>query len=58
MWLESGCIVPSASPYGHPILFAEKKGKGGLHLCIDYCSLNANKVTEAWLLPCIDDLLS
>ena len=26
-WLELGCIVPSASPYGHPVLFAEKKVK-------------------------------
>ena len=26
--LESGRIVPSSSPYGAPILFAEKKGRG------------------------------
>ena len=56
-WLESGCIVPSASPYGHPVLFAEKKGGGGLRLCVDYHSLNANTVTDAWPLPHIDDLL-
>ena len=57
-WLESGCIVSSASPYGHPVLFAEKKVGGGLRLCVDYCSLNANTVTDAWPLLRIDDLLS
>ena len=56
-WLESGCIVPSVSPYGYPVLFAEKKGGGGLHLCDDYHSLNANTVIDAWPLPRIDDLL-
>ena len=40
------------------MLFAEKKGGGGFYLCINYHSLNANTVTEAWLLLCIDDLLS
>ena len=57
-WLELGHIVPSASLYGHPVLFAEKKSGGGLRLCIDYHSLNANTVTDAWPLPHIDDLLS
>ena len=57
-WLELGHIVPLASPYGHPILFAKNKGGGGLHLCINYHFLNANTVTDTWLLPCIDDLLS
>jgi len=57
-WIESGRIVPSASPYGHPVLFAEKKGGRGLRLCVDYCGLNANTVTDAWPLPRIDELLS
>ena len=56
-WLESGCIVILASPYGHPVQFAEKKSGGGLPLCVDYDSLNANTVTDAWPLPHIDDLL-
>ena len=42
--LESGRIVPSSSPYGAPILFAEKKGRGGLRMCTDYRSLNSNTV--------------
>lgn len=37
--LDSNRIVPSASPYGSPILFAKKKG-GKLRMCIDYRMLN------------------
>lgn len=55
--LDSGRIVPSSSPYGAPILFAEKKGGGGLRMCLDYRSLNSNTVTDAWPLPRIDELL-
>ena len=40
------------------MLFDEKKRGGGLHLCVDYYSLNTNTVTDAWTLPHIDDLLS
>ena len=56
--LESGRIVPSSSPYGAPILFAEKKGGGGLRMCVDYRSLNANTVMDSWLLPRIDKMLA
>ena len=56
--LDSGRIVPSSSPYGAPILFAEKKGGGGLRMCIDYRSLNANTVTDSWPLPRIDKMLA
>ena len=45
--LESGQIVPSSSPYGAPILFAEKKGGGGLRMCTDYRSLNSNTVADS-----------
>jgi len=56
--LESGRIVPSSSPYGAPILFAEKKGGGGLRMCIDYRSLNSNTITDSWPLPRIDEMLA
>ena len=49
-WLESGCIVLSASLHGHPVLFAEKKGRGGLCLGVDYHALNASTVINAWPL--------
>ena len=57
MWLGTGPIVPS-NPYGHLVLFAEKKGGGGIRLRVDYCSLNAKIVTDAWPLPHIHDLVS
>ena len=50
-WLKLGCIIPSASPYGHPVLFAEKKGVGDICLCINYYALNAKTATDAWPLP-------
>ena len=56
--LESGRIVPSSSPYGAPILFAEKKGGGGLRMCINYRSLNSNTITDSWPLPRIDEMLA
>ena len=56
--LESGRIVPSSSPYGAPILFAEKKGGGGLRMCIDYICLNSNTITDSWPSPRIDEMLA
>ena len=41
--------------YGHPVLFADKKGGGGLCLCVDYHFINVNTVTDAWPLPCVND---
>ena len=40
------------------MLLAEKKGGGGLCLCINYKALNSNIVNNALLLPRIDKLLS
>ena len=56
--LESSRIVPSSSPYGAPILFAEKKGRGGPRMCTDYRSLNSNTVSDSWPLPRIDEMLA
>ena len=56
--LESGRIVPSSSNYGAPILFTEKKGGGGLHMCTDYRSLNSSIVSDSWPLPRIDEMLA
>lgn len=57
MFLDSGRIVPSSSPYGAPILFARKKG-GGLRMCIDYRALNSNTIPDSYPLPRIDELLA
>ena len=40
------------------MLFSEMKGGGSIYLYVDYHSLNANMVIDAWPLPYIDDLLS
>ena len=40
------------------MLLAENKGRGSLYLCLEYHFLNANTVTDAWPLLCIDDLPS
>ena len=56
--LESSRIVPISPPCGAPILFAEKKGGGGLRMCTDYWSLNSNTVSDSWPLPRIDEMLA
>ncbi len=55
-YLAKGWIRPSASPYGHPILFVRKK-TGELRMCIDFRSLNQNTKLDAYPIPRIDTLL-
>ena len=40
------------------MLHIENKGKGDLHLCVDYHASNINTMIDAWPLPHINDLLS
>ncbi len=54
--LAKGFIEPSASPYGAPVLFVQKKD-GTLRMCIDYRALNKITVRDRFPLPRIDDLL-
>ena len=53
--LDKGFMKPSTSPWGAPVLFANKKGKT-LRLCIDYRQLNRVMIQNRYLLPRIDDL--
>jgi hypothetical protein len=53
--LTQGWIEPSDSPWGSPVLFAQKKG-GTLRMCIDYRGLNKFTVRNRYPLPRIDDL--
>eukprot|EP00961_Rhodomonas_salina_P115289 1551709-Rhodomonas_salina.1 len=53
--IEAGIIQPSNSPDGSPVLFAPKKD-GGLRLCIDYRTLNAQTVKDRFLIPHAEDL--
>ena len=53
--LGKGFIRPSTSPWGAPILFANKKDKT-LQLCIDYRKLNRVTMNNRYPMPRIDDL--
>lgn len=53
---ELGFIQPSTSPWGAPVLFAQK-GDGGLRMCVDHRALNKLSIVNACSLPRIDDLL-
>ena len=48
-------IRPSTSPWGAPVLLANKKD-GGKWLCIDYRELNKVTIKNKYPLPRIDDL--
>jgi hypothetical protein len=52
---EAGYIRPSSSPWGVPVLFAQKKD-GSQQMCVDYRSLNDVTVKNKYSLPRIEDL--
>jgi hypothetical protein len=54
--LEQGFVRPSASPWGSPVLFVEKKD-GTKRMCIDYRTLNSMTIKNKYPLPKIEDLL-
>jgi hypothetical protein len=53
--LDKGCIHPSASPWGAPLIFVPKKD-GTQRMCVDYRSLNEVTIKNKYSLPRIDDL--
>ncbi|XP_064472866.1 uncharacterized protein LOC135387695 [Ornithodoros turicata] len=55
--LGQGFIRPSLSPYGSPLVVAEKKGEGRTRMCIDYRRLNAITAANHQPIPRIDDVL-
>jgi hypothetical protein len=52
---SKGFIRPSSSPWGAPVLFAEKKD-GTQRMCADYRSLNEVTIKNRYPLPRIEDL--
>ncbi|KAA0067829.1 retrotransposon protein, putative, Ty3-gypsy subclass [Cucumis melo var. makuwa] len=53
--VDKGCIRPSVSPWGAPVLFVKKKD-GTLRLCIEYRQLNKVTIRNKYPLPRINDL--
>jgi hypothetical protein len=53
--LSKGLIRPSASPWGSPILFVDKRD-GTIRLCVDYRKLNEVTIKNKYPLPKIEDL--
>ena len=52
---DKGFIRPSASPWGAPVIFVDKKD-GTQRMCVDYRSLNEVTIKNKYPLPRIDDL--
>jgi hypothetical protein len=53
--LSKGLICPSASPWGSPVLFVDKRD-GTIRLCVDYHKLNEVTIKNKYPLPKIEDL--
>ena len=53
--LKHGFIRPSESPYGAPVLFAQKKD-GGLSFCIDYWWLDKKTIKNEYPLPLPEEM--
>jgi hypothetical protein len=53
--LAKGLIRPSASPWGSPVIFVDKRD-GTIRLCVDYRRLNDVTIKNKYPLPKIDDL--
>ena len=54
--LDKGVTAPSQGSFPSPIVIIRKKN-GALHMCMDYCLLNAKARRDAYPLPRIDESL-
>ena len=55
IFLANGWIRPSTSPYGAPVLFAQKQD-GSMRMCVDYREVNKITIKNRYPLPNIQDL--
>ena len=46
-WLKQSVIQPSRSPYASQVVIDHKK-TGDIHLCIDFCTLNAVTIRNSF----------
>ena len=51
---RKGLIRPSASPWGSPVIFVDKRD-GTTRLCVDYHKLNDVTIKKKYPLPIIED---
>ena len=54
--LEVGAIHPSQSPWCNAVMLVRKKDRG-LHLCIEFCKLNARTKKDSYPLPHIQEAI-
>jgi len=53
---RTGCIEKSNSAYASGLVLVRKRG-GGLHVCVDYRSLNRDTKPDKYPIPRIDELI-
>ena len=55
-WLKQGIIRPSKSPYSSQVVIVCKK-TGKIHVCVDFCKLNAISIHDSFPLPHVEEAL-
>ena len=55
-WLKQGIIHLSKSPYAFQMVAVHKK-TGEIHLCMDFCKLNAISTCDSFPLPRVEEAL-
>ena len=55
-WLKQGIIRPLRSPFMSQVVIVRKK-TGEIHLCVDFCALNAVMIQDSFPLPRIEEAL-
>ena len=55
-WLKQGIIRPSRSPYASQVVIVRKKTRE-IHLCMDFCALDAMMIWDSFPLPMIEEAL-
>lgn len=58
-WIGAGVVEPSQSPWRFPLIPVKKKGSpGSIRWCVDFRSLNAQTITDAYCIPDVQSNLA